>query len=56
MFSFVEWVVLGIAVTTALGWITGYSVYRVGKRKREAMRETLLGVVMPHPRGADEAR
>lgn len=51
MFTFIEWVVLGIAVTTVLGWLTGYTVYRVGKHKREAVREALLGVVMPQVRG-----
>lgn len=47
MFTFIEWVILGIAVATSLGWLTGYVAYRVGKRKHEAVRETLLGVVMP---------
>lgn len=47
MYTFIEWVILGIAVATSLGWLTGYTVYRVGKRKREAVREVLLGVVMP---------
>lgn len=43
----VEWVVLGVAVFAALGWVVGYVMYRFSKNRRKDMKTTLLGVVMP---------